>query len=57
MASLCKNHWGYTSFYHNQAGRPTTSYRKLYLLLDEGSLTFCADGNTVRLSFFKFLFK
>lgn len=43
---LCKNHWGYTSFYHNQAGRPTTSYRKLYLLLDEGSLTFCADGNT-----------
>jgi len=49
---LCKSHWGYASVYHNK-GNQIKSYRKLYLLLDEGSLTFCADGEMGMDYFFK----
>ena len=55
---LCKSQWGYSSIYHSP-GKPLKSYRKIYLLLDEGSLTFCADADMVipnfLLNFSKFL--
>jgi hypothetical protein len=43
---LCKN-WGY-----HQSPKKIQSYRKLYLTLDEGCLTFCADAEKVFYFFF-----
>lgn len=50
---LCKSKWGYSSIYH-AAGNPLKSYRKIYLQLDEGSLTFCADADMGMEYFFKY---
>ena len=41
---LCQAQWRYTSIYSSQA---PTSYRAVYLLLDEGSLTFNSDVRKV----------
>ncbi len=38
---LCRD-WGY-----HHSPKTVKSYRKLYLLLDEGCLTFCADAEKV----------
>ncbi|KAK3100159.1 hypothetical protein FSP39_015539 [Pinctada imbricata] len=40
---LCKDSWGYASIYKYIRNPQNFSYRKLYLMLDEGSLTF--NGN------------
>ncbi|WAQ99502.1 FBX8-like protein [Mya arenaria] len=41
--SLCKTSWGCVSIYRQARKDGTFSYRKLYLVLDEASLTFNAD--------------
>ncbi|XP_023215200.1 F-box only protein 8-like [Centruroides sculpturatus] len=41
--SLCHNQWGYITLY-NQSKPPGFSYHKLYLILDEGTVTFNADA-------------
>ncbi|XP_013417653.1 F-box only protein 8 [Lingula anatina] len=41
--SLCHSNWGYVSAYKRRH-EPGFSYRKLYLKLDEGSLTFNANA-------------
>ncbi|XP_077984385.1 F-box only protein 8-like [Glandiceps talaboti] len=42
-SSLCRSTWGSVSAYRNK-NEPGFSYRKLYLELDEGTLTFNADS-------------
>ncbi|TSX30739.1 F-box only protein 8 [Bagarius yarrelli] len=44
---LCKSTWGHCSIY-NRLLPPGFSYRKLYMQLDEGSLTFNANPQEVR---------
>ncbi|KAH3830598.1 F-box only protein 8-like [Dreissena polymorpha] len=41
--SLCKTSWGCVSIYHVARKHGDFSYRKLYLVLDEATLTFNAD--------------
>jgi len=41
--SLCRSNWGYTSIYKRRDNEKALSWRKLYLILDEGSITFNAD--------------
>lgn len=41
--SLCHNQWGYITLY-NKSKPPGFSYHKLYLILDEGTVTFNADA-------------
>lgn len=41
--SLCKNSWGSVSVYRRCRHDPKFSYRKLYLALDEATLTFNGD--------------
>ncbi|XP_046394935.1 F-box only protein 8-like [Ischnura elegans] len=40
---LCRNQWGYVSIYEEKK-KKSFSYRKLYLDLDEGTLTFNSDA-------------
>lgn len=44
--SLCKSTWGHCSIY-NRRLPPGFSYRRLYMELDEGSLTFNANMQEV----------
>lgn len=41
--SLCKNSWGSVSIYARARNNPHFSYRRLYLALDEATLTFNGD--------------
>lgn len=41
--SLCKASWGEVSVYNHWLDQPKFSYKRLYLLLDEASLTFNGD--------------
>lgn len=41
--SLCHSEWPYTSIYQNKKESPDFSYHKLYLTLDEATVTFNAD--------------
>ena len=41
--SLCYKTWGYLSAYLTLARDPCTSYKKLYMILDEASVTFNVD--------------
>lgn len=41
--SLCRNSWGCASIYQHTKFHPDFSYRKLYLMLDEATLTFNGD--------------
>lgn len=41
--SLCHSQWGYTSIY-SRPKEPWFTYHQLYLLLDEGTVTFNADA-------------
>ncbi len=52
--SLSCSQWGYSSIYFKQK-LTNFSYRKLYLQLDEGSVTFNADANMVCIHFFYIL--
>ena len=49
--SLCYAHWGYTSIYlrtrNSNLINSNFSYHKLYLQLDEGTVTFNADADMV----------
>lgn len=50
--SLCTSNWGYASIYNSlplqmpidSSGHPIDSYKRLYLLLDEATVTFNADA-------------
>ncbi|KAK7096803.1 F-box only protein 8-like [Littorina saxatilis] len=41
--SLCRNSWGSVSIYSRLTSMPSMTYRKLFLILDEASLTFNSD--------------
>jgi len=41
---LCRTQWQYTSIYNDNSKKPLR-YRSVYLMLDEGSLTFNSDAN------------
>jgi len=45
--SLCRSQWRHASAYRKQ-GFPGFSFKKLYLQLDEATLTFNADVSLVR---------
>lgn len=49
---LCKEQWGYASVYR-KLNQPNVSFRQIYLLLDEGTLTFNADSFMGMEYFFK----
>ncbi|XP_076446767.1 F-box only protein 8-like [Babylonia areolata] len=40
---LCRNSWGSVSIYSRMASVPGMTYRKLFMILDEASLTFNSD--------------
>lgn len=42
---LCRSQWGHVSAYRKRTEDPEFSFKKLYLLLDEATLTFNADCN------------
>lgn len=42
-SNLCRRQWGEASIYHKQRRRSSLSSKRLYLLLDEGTLTFNSD--------------
>jgi len=41
---LCRSQWQYTSIYNDTSKKPLL-YRRVYLMLDEGSLTFNSDAS------------
>lgn len=45
--ALCLSEWPYTSVYDRQEKPPDFSYHKLYLTLDEATITFNADYQLV----------
>lgn len=38
--SLCRNSWGSVSIYSHMSSVPDMTYKRLFLILDEASLTF-----------------
>jgi len=48
--SLCRSQWRHVSAYRQQ-GSPGFSFKKLYMQLDEATLTFNADVSLVTLLF------
>ena len=46
--SLCLNSWGSASIYQRAKFHPDFSYRRLYLMLDEATLTFNGDPFEVK---------
>lgn len=48
--SLCRSSWGSVSIYQHVRYKPDFSYRKLYMMLDEATLTFNADPFVVSIA-------
>ena len=48
QSDLCHRQWGEASVYQKQRRRSWMSSKRLYLLLDEGTLTFNSDPNKVK---------
>jgi hypothetical protein len=50
LLDLCHRQWGEASIYHRPRRRSVITSKRLYMLMDEGSLTFNADPDEVPLS-------